>query len=298
MTREGELVRHLQSKIPNLVSFIVKKSSFFQKWDQLPSPDEVQARAAAQHVAGVYPDQRRTHSMTAPYVRRPPAILEELGLFVKWGSSVQLSEAHCLYAVRQTLKGDVPVPEVYGWRTEGNEKYIYMEYVNGISLEQAWPIMGQEDKAGVCRELRTIYQRLRQVEQDPEDPFIGNIIKGPLYDRAFHVNYMHEAGPFATVHDFHDWFTFLHRRPMPDPYSVPVEPFRRDLPDNCAIKFTHGDLHRSNIIVTPTPPYRVLAVVDWEQSGWLPEYWESRKAQYTADRGESWSITYLPDILD
>ncbi|KAH1474010.1 hypothetical protein KXX06_006032, partial [Aspergillus fumigatus] len=88
----------------------------------------------------------------------------------------------------------------------------------------------------------------------------------------FHVNYMQEAGPFATVRDFHDWFTFLHRKPMPDPYSIPVEPFRHDLPDDCAIKFTHGDLHRSNIIVTPTRPYRILAVVDWEQSGWLPYF--------------------------
>ncbi|KAG2004086.1 hypothetical protein GB937_009103 [Aspergillus fischeri] len=163
--------------------------------------------------------------------------------------------------------------------------------------------MGYEDKAGICRELRTIFQHLRQVEQDPEDLFVaanilGNITKGPLYDRAFHVNYMHEAGPFATVRDFYDWFTFLHRRPMPDPYSVPVEPFRHDLPDNCAIKFTHGDLHRSNIIVTPTRPYRILAVVDWEQSGWLPEYWESRKAQYTADRADEWSLTYLPMIME
>lgn len=129
-------------------------------------------------------------------------------------------------------------------------------------------------------------------------PFVGNITKGPLYDRAFHVNYMHEAGPFATVRDFHDWFTFLHRRPMSDPYSVPVEPFRHDLQDDCAVRFTHSDLHRSNIIVIPTPPYRILAVVDWEQSGWLPEYWESRKAQYSADRAEPWSATYLPMILD
>lgn len=91
--------------------------------------------------------------------------------------------------------------------------------------------MGCEDKAGISRELRTIFQRLRQVEQDPEDLFVGanilgtlwisdcrqltflfvgNITKGPLYDRAFHVNYMYEAGPFATVRDFHDWFIFLH----------------------------------------------------------------------------------------
>jgi aminoglycoside phosphotransferase (APT) family kinase protein len=109
---------------------------------------------------------------------------------------------------------------------------------------------------------------------------------------------MSEAGPFMTVSDFHDWFTFLYRRPMPDPHSIPVEPFRHDLPDNCAIKFTHGDLHRSNIIVTPSRPYRALAIVDWEQSGWLPAYWEARKAQYTADRQEEWTTKYLPIVLD
>lgn len=119
--------------------------------------------------------------MAAPYVRPPPVIFEEMGLFVKWGGSVQLSEAQCLWAVRHFLKGDVPVPEVYGWHTEGNEKYIYMEYVNGTSLEQVWPIMGHEDKVGICRELRTIYQHLRQVEQDQEDPFIGANIPRTLW---------------------------------------------------------------------------------------------------------------------
>ncbi|KAF4445642.1 phosphotransferase enzyme family protein [Fusarium austroafricanum] len=215
--------------------------------------------------------------MTAPYIRPPPAHFEEMGLFVKWGITVQISEAQSLYAIRRLLKGAVPVPEVYGWRTEGNEKYIYMEHVNGTSLEKVWPVMGRDDKHSICRELGMIHQRLRQLEQDPEDPFVG---------------------PFATVRNFHDWFTFLHRKPMPDPYSVPVEPFRHDLPDDCAIKFTHGDFHRSNIIVTPSPPYHTLAIVDWEQSGWLPEYWESRKAQYTAWRTEEWSTIYLPMIMD
>ena len=168
----GEQVRLTQSNVPISPSFLVEDSSFFQKWDRLPSPNEVQARADAQYRAGVHPDQRKTLSTAAPYVRPPPVIFEEMGLFVKWGSSVQLSEAQCLYAVRQFLRGDVPVPEVYGWRTEGSEKYIYMEYVNGTSLEQIWPTLEDEDKTGICRELGTIFQRLRQVEQDPEDPFV------------------------------------------------------------------------------------------------------------------------------
>ena len=123
------------------------------------------------------------------------------------------------------------------------------------------------------------------------------MVQAPLYDRAFHIESMSEAGPFNTVQKFHDWFTFLYRKPMPDPYSVPIEPFRQDLPDDSDIKFTHGDLHRSNVLITRSEPYRVLAIVDWEQSGWLPVYWEARKAQYTADRNDEWSQKYLPMIL-
>lgn len=85
---------------------------------------------------------------------------------------------------------------------------------------------------------------------------------------------------------------------MPNPHSVPVEPFRQGLPDNSAIKFTHGDLHRSNIIVTLSRPYHVLAIVNWEQSGWFPAYWESLKALFTAYREEEWVTKYLPMVLD
>lgn len=63
------------------------------------------------------------------------------------------------------------------------------------------------------------------------------------------------------------------------------------------IKFTHGDLHQSNVLITRSEPFHVLAIVDWEQSGWLPVYWEARKAQYTADRNDEWSKKYLPMIL-
>ena len=85
---------------------------------------------------------------------------------------------------------------------------------------------------------------------------------------------------------------------MPDPYSVPLEPSRTGLPDDSTIKFTHGDLHRTNFIVTPSQPNRILALADWEQSGWFPGYWEARKAQFTADCTGEWPKKYLPMILD
>jgi hypothetical protein len=33
-----------------------------------------------------------------------------------------------VYAVHRLLNGRVSVPEVYGWRTDGEEKLIYMQY--------------------------------------------------------------------------------------------------------------------------------------------------------------------------
>ena len=37
------------------------------------------------------------------------------------------------------------------------------------------------------------------------------------------------------------------------------------------IYFTHGDLHQDNILVKDG---RLAAVLDWENAGWYPEYWE------------------------
>ncbi|KAK2789550.1 hypothetical protein FQN53_001669 [Emmonsiellopsis sp. PD_33] len=304
---QKEPVRLTPSMIPTSPNFEVGDSQFFKKWTRLPSPEEVRAQAKAQHAAGVSIDNRKNLSLTGPHVRPPPVVFENLGLFVKWGTATKISEAQSLYAVGKYLQGNVPAPQIYGWRVDGAEKFIYMEYMQGQTLEQVWDTLSPDECVSICDELRTIYDNLRQLEQDPSDPILagflplfltGNVVRAPLYDRAFHVNYMSEAGPFTTVKQFHDWFTFLPRRPMPDPHSVPIEPFRQDLPDDSPIKFTHGDLHRSNIVVTRSRPYKVTAVVDWEQSGWLPAYWETRKAQYTADWKEEWSKQYLPMILD
>lgn len=73
---------------------------------------------------------------------------------------------------------------------------------------------------------------------------------------------------------------------------------RNMLPDDMRIIFTHSDLHRSNIIIRTEGPPCIAAVVDWHQSGWLPEYWEFCKARWTADIGDEWQAEYLPKFLE
>lgn len=44
-----------------------------------------------------------------------------------------------------------------------------------------------------------------------------------------------------------------------------------------SIVFSHGDLRPQNILVKDE---KVIGVIDWEFSGWYPEYWEFAKALY------------------
>jgi hypothetical protein len=68
------------------------------------------------------------------------------------------------------------------------------------------------------------------------------------------------------------------------------------MPDSRMITLTHGDLHRGNII-SPTNPHRVVALLDWEQAGWYPDYWEYCKACYTSMYNGKWQNQWIPRFL-
>ena len=56
------------------------------------------------------------------------------------------------------------------------------------------------------------------------------------------------------------------------------------------IQFAHTDLATTNIIISHTST-EVLGIIDWQESGWYPEYWEYLKAKHTA-------LTRWYDYLD
>jgi hypothetical protein len=104
-------------------------------------------------------------------------------------------------------------------------------------------------------------------------------------------------GPFLTVKEFNDWFSRIPFRRFPNS-GMFTDPFRAGLDDNLAIKFTHGDLHPKNIIISSESPPRIRALVDWHQSGWLPGSWEYCKACLTAEIGGEWERKYIPMFLE
>lgn len=54
---------------------------------------------------------------------------------------------------------------------------------------------------------------------------------------------------------------------------------------NHVIVMTHGDFSPRNIIVQGS---KVVAIVDWEMSGYYPEYWEYVKALYRPAWESDW----------
>ena len=127
--------------------------------------------------------------------------------------------------------------------------------------------------------------------------YTGSVARGNYYERALFDESQSESGPFNSVKDFHDWYILQYKRMVPDPETIP-EPYREMLPDNSEIVLTHGDLHRSNIILTLSHPPQVAALIDWEQSAWLPAYWEDCKAYWTTSYSDEWAVKYLPHIVD
>ncbi|KPM45372.1 hypothetical protein AK830_g1152 [Neonectria ditissima] len=272
---------------------VFPQSSFFTqhpKPSQLPSAAEIRRLAIEANAAAA-----------EDFHQPPPVAVPALGLLVKYGARVSVAEARCLAMLRERLAGRVPVPEVYGWRRDRGQVFIYMELVRGATtLERGWDSLGEEARAAVCGELGGMVRAWRGLarEEDGVDSGISHVGNEPLLDTVFTSSNAPKAGPFQGVAEFHDWFTST-IGPPENWGKLGRHPYRDLLPDDVPIVFTHADLHPSNILISPGPAPRVVAVVDWEQAGWYPAYWEYCKARWTAKANqEEWDGRYLPMIVD
>jgi len=106
--------------------------------------------------------------------RPPPVKFPSLGLIVKYGCEVSLAEARCLVLVRKHLR-TVPVPEVYGWRMDGKQSFIYMELIAGPTLQESWDELDDDARVAICQELRTMVKAWRGLFPDVcgNAPYIG-----------------------------------------------------------------------------------------------------------------------------
>ncbi|KAK7430658.1 hypothetical protein QQZ08_002700 [Neonectria magnoliae] len=204
--------------------------------------------------------------------------IESLNIAVKinHASYLRLEEAQTIRVIRQIFpNGEVPVPELFGWRRHGDQIFIYMSLIHGQTLREAWSSLTEDEKVSIRNELGQIVTSLR-------------------------LDY--EEGPFLAIKSFNDWLFAAATRQRPGPNGIPGldHPYLyRDLiPDTGNIYFTHGDLTLGNIIVSATSGFReIKAIIDWEQAGWYPEYWEYCKMLYGVELDHEWRTEEWPDKI-
>lgn len=131
----------------------------------------------------------------------------------------------------------------------------------------------------------------------------GDITGGPLPDISLEtlVARGSPAGPFPDVKSFHDWFETMAlmdlKKLWPPGFQTSAQA-RLILPHDAPIVFTHADLDMSNIMISlPNQgPTRIVALIDWHQSGWYPAYWEYHKA-YVLAPNRHWGEQILPAVM-
>lgn len=134
------MASHEQFAFPFVDDYNVPESSFARTgFDKLPTPDQVRLKSSKY-------EQRHTGPSKA-FLRPAVLFYRSLGLVVKFGHHVSISEAHCLLFLRKHCP-EVPVPEVYAWRRNRRQTFIYMELIHGspahfhgINMDELRPML-------------------------------------------------------------------------------------------------------------------------------------------------------------
>lgn len=232
------------------------------------------------HMLSDLPTTDQIYAAALPGYARFVSIFPSLSLAVKRVRATSRHRASAaggqtLWALRQFLP-EVLVPEVYGWRRDGDELFLFMELIMGECLHDRWKDLTEQEKTQICAELGTMVRALRRLKRPPEEEFIGAIGGQPSMETlCFGVR----SDPYPNSEAFYEFFMRIpsSEREMAHEEGLP------QLPYDSPIVFTHCDLNFSNIMITPRSADqcpRVLAIIDWEQSGWMPSFWEYSKPMF------------------
>lgn len=196
----------------------------------------------------------------------------------KRGGNVYRNEEAALRQVKQHAPA-VPVPEVdysiFPPDRDGpsQQGIIFMNYIDGNTLESVWPSLDDATKQRVCKDIWQVIAKIREVPKpsdidqsvyyssadgspihhpmlgDPEDPCPKLMDDEALRARINERYVKHNGLSYADGKDL----------PMLLPRS------------ECSV-FTHGDIHPGNILLDKA--CHIIGLVDWESAGFLPDYWE------------------------
>ncbi|GAB7354340.1 hypothetical protein MBLNU459_g4851t1 [Dothideomycetes sp. NU459] len=196
---------------------------------------------------------------------------------VKFGGTTSATEAASLeYLSQQT---NIPVPKIYASFAdpETGVYFIVMQYLEGITLEDASPSLSTQDKFDVISQIRDILLDLRSLKSPG---YLGSVDRRPYEDGVFYSPETSPpiSGPFSSEDEFYAAIARRFEKSEPETFVRLIRNLSEKMPRH-KIVFTHGDLQPKNIMLQKTHEahggrkYNVV-LIDFEMSGWYPAYWE------------------------
>ena len=159
----------------------------------------------------------------------------------------------------------IPVPKVLNAYERKGCRYILMEFVEGQMLDKAWPNLAPSEQSIILSQLKDYIRQMRQIIP-PNGARIGSVTGGPAIDRRSLSAV--KGGPFISEADFNKWQL---EQLNPDTPLLNLDIYTSMHKTNHRIVFSHCDLAFHNIIIRDG---RIVAIIDWENSGWYPEHWD------------------------
>ncbi|EEH03463.1 conserved hypothetical protein [Histoplasma capsulatum G186AR] len=139
------------------------------------------------------------------------------------------------------------------------------DFVPGNPLDQVWPTLDEKQRMSIKEQLADHLKLFRSCTQ----PYIGRVNRQPTYNpyEGITTNFI---GPFNSEAKFDEWcLSRIKNTSERSKWRRKLAELRR----NSQSKFvlTHGDLFPRNILVKEG---KITGIVDWERSGFYPEYVE------------------------
>ncbi|OHE91746.1 hypothetical protein CORC01_12973 [Colletotrichum orchidophilum] len=197
-----------------------------------------------------------------------------------WAASVMV------FRLNENIVVKVTSDEVFD-----NYYFLFTSFIPGISLEKVWPQLRDVEKHAIKSQLETLLSSLRSLPRSESSP-LGDVQEGGCQDARRGVRL--SSKPIMNVQQFED-FIFAGSQTASPLYT---DLLRSLMPSgSAACVFSHGDIRPANIIVRRCGDgsFSVAGIIDWESSGFYPEYWDCVKAANNlTPREQSDWYEYLP----
>ncbi|KAH8915126.1 kinase-like protein [Atractiella rhizophila] len=203
-----------------------------------------------------------------------PPPLEALNMtFVRRHTNIPLPTVHSFF--------EIGVVETFSHRRR--QYALIMEFMQGQVLQHARKNLSNLQLKNITQQLRTHIHSLRSIPRFTSAA-VCSIVGSRCHDTRLDGTFLPlevEFGPFHSVSAFHDYiFERATWAMKASKYPIPEEAFkaRETFPDDAKVVLSHGDLSPHNILVDGDG--NVVGVIDWENFGFWPEWWEYQRAMY------------------